>query len=110
MSDITTLAKRIILIGKGKVLYDGSLKKLINNYGTLRYMSIKTNDKLNVRNKGIISKKKEKDGYTLTIDTKITSISDFMNYISKKIVIDDFRIENESIDNIIVKLYEEFKI
>ena len=28
MSDITTLAKRIILIGKGKVLYDGSLKKL----------------------------------------------------------------------------------
>ena len=110
MSDITTLAKGIILIGKGKVLYDGSLKKLINNYGTLRYMSIKTNDKLNVRNKGIISKKKEKDGYTLTIDTKITSISDFMNYISKKIVIDDFRIENESIDNIIVKLYEEFKI
>ena len=110
MSDITTLAKRIILIGKGKVLYDGSLRKLINNYGTLRYMSIKTKDKLNVRNKGIISKKKEKDGYTLTIDTKITSISKLINSISEKIVIEDFRIENESIDNIIVKLYEEFKI
>ena len=110
MSDITTLAKRIILIGRGKVLYDGSLKRLINNYGTLRYMSIKTKDKLNVRNKGIISKKKEKDGYTLTIDTKITSISKLINSISEKIVIEDFRIENESIDNIIVKLYEEFKI
>ena len=110
MSDITTLAKRIILIGKGKVLYDGSLRKLINNYGTLRYMNIKTKDKLNVRNKGIISKKKEKDGYTLTIDTKITSISKLINSISEKIVIEDFRIENESIDNIIVKLYEEFKI
>lgn len=110
MSDITTLAKRIILIGRGKVLYDGSLKKLINNYGTLRYISIKTNDKLNVRNKEIISKKKEKDGYTLTIDTKITSISKLINYISNKILIEDFRIENESIDNIIVKLYEKFKI
>ena len=73
-------------------------------------MSIKTKDKLNVRNKGIISKKKEKDGYTLTIDTKITSISKLINSISEKIVIEDFRIENESIDNIIVKLYEEFKI
>ena len=41
MSDITTLAKRIILIGKGKILYDGSLKKLINNYGTIRYINIK---------------------------------------------------------------------
>ena len=110
MSDITTLAKRIILIGKGKVLYDGSLKRLINNYGTLRYMSIKTNDKLDIRNKGIISKKKEKDGYTLTVDTKIISISKLINSISKKIVIDDFRIDNENVDNIIVKLYEEFKI
>ena len=110
MSDITTLAKRIILIGKGKVLYDGSLKRLINNYGTLRYMSIKTNDKLNIRNKGIISKKKEKDGYILTVDTKIISISKLINSISKKIVIDDFRIDNENVDNIIVKLYEEFKI
>ena len=27
MSDIEALAKRIILIGKGKVLYDGTLKK-----------------------------------------------------------------------------------
>ena len=30
MSDIEALAKRIILIGKGKVLYDGTLKKLKN--------------------------------------------------------------------------------
>ena len=110
MSDITTLSKRIILIGKGKVLYNGSLKRLVNNYGTLRYMSIKTNDKLNIRNKGIIEKIKVKDGYNLIIDTKITSISELLNNISKKIVIDDLKIENENIDNIIVKLYQDFKI
>ncbi len=110
MSDITTLSKRIILIGKGEVLYNGSLKRLVNNYGTLRYMSIKTNNKLNIRNKGIIEKKKVKDGYNLIIDTKITSISDLLNNISKKIVIDDIKIENENIDNIIVKLYQDFKI
>ena len=110
MSDITTLSKRIILIGKGKVLYNGSLKRLVNNYGTLRYMSIKTNDKLNIRNKGIIEKIKVKDGYNLIIDTKITSISELLNNISKKVVIDDLKIENENIDNIIVKLYQDFKI
>ena len=110
MSDITTLSKRIILIGKGEVLYNGSLKRLINNYGTLRYMSIKTNNNLNIRNKGIIEKIKVKDGYNLIIDTKITSISDLLNNISKKIVIDDIKIENENIDNIIVKLYQDFKI
>ncbi len=110
MSDITTLAKRIILIGKGKVLYDGSLKKLQSKYETEKYVFIKTSDKLAIRNKGIIKKTKNKDGYDLIIDTRITSISDLLGLISKKIKIDDIEIDHESIDNIIVKLYQDYKI
>jgi ABC-type uncharacterized transport system ATPase subunit len=41
MADITSLAKRVILIGKGHVLYDGSLKKLQNQYETEKNVSIK---------------------------------------------------------------------
>ena len=36
MADIEALAKRIILIGKGKLLYDGSLTKLKKEYDYLR--------------------------------------------------------------------------
>lgn len=110
MSDITTLAKRIILIGKGHVLYDGSLRKLQNRYETEKYVSIKTNDKLSIRNKGILHKTKTKEGYDLTIDTRVLSISEVLNLISRKITIDDIEIDHESIDNIIVKLYEDYKI
>jgi len=110
MSDITTLAKRIILIGKGQVLYDGSLKRLKNKYSTYRYISIKSNDKLVIRNKGIIKKEKTKDGYYLTIDTDIITVSELLNKVSEKIKIDDIEIDNESIDSLIVKLYEDFAI
>ena len=110
MSDITTLAKRIILIGKGHVLYDGSLKKLQNQYETEKYVSIKTKDKLSIRKKGIKEKNKTKDGYDLTIDTNLLSISEVLNLVSKKITIEDIEIDHESIDNIIVKLYEDYKI
>ncbi len=110
MSDITTLAKRIILIGKGRVLYDGSLKKLQNRYESEKYVSIKTCDKLSIRNNGILSKSKTNDGYDLTIDTRAISISELLNIVSKKITIDDIEIDHESIDNIIVKLYKDFKI
>ena len=110
MSDITTLAKRIILIGKGKVLYDGSLKKLQNRYETEKYISIKTNDKLDIKNKGIKKKNKNKEGYDLVIDTRIISVSELLNIISKKITIEDIEIDHESIDSIIVKLYEDYKI
>ena len=110
MSDIEALAKRIILIGKGKVLYDGTLKKLKNNYDNYKYITINTDDKLVIKNKGIIKKEKIKDGYKVVIDSKIINISEFLSMVSKKISIKDIEIDNENIDNIIVKLYEEYKI
>ena len=109
-SDLETLAKRIILIGKGQVLYDGSLKKLKNKYETERIVSIKTKEKLEIRNKGIKSKKKNGEGYDIVIDTKVITISELLNIISKKIVIEDIEIDNESLDNIIVKIYKDYKI
>ena len=48
--------------------------------------------------------------YNIIIYTKVISISDILNKISKRVKIDDVGIENESIDNLIVKLYEDYKI
>lgn len=110
MSDITTLAKRIILIGKGKVLYDGSLKKLRDKYDTETHINIRTKDKLSIRKKGVTSKNKTRDGYELVVNTKVLSISELLMNLSKKILIDDIDIEQDSIDHIIVKLYEDYKI
>lgn len=110
MADIEALAKRIILIGKGKILYDGSLTKLKNKYDNYKYIKVITNDSFNVRKKGIITKEKIEDGYNFVIDSKVINISEFINYISNKISIKDIEIENENIDNIIVKLYEEYQI
>lgn len=110
MSDIEALAKRIILIGKGTVLYDGSLKSLKNKYDNNKYITVNTKDKIDIKNKGIIKKEKISESYKFTIDSKIINISDFLNLISKKALIDDVEIDNENIDNIIVKLYKEYNV
>lgn len=110
MSDIEALAKRIILIGKGQVLYDGSLKKLKEKYGNNKYLNIITKEELNIKNKGIISSEKTVEGYKFIIDSNVINISEFLNEVSKKISIDDVEIDNENIDNIIVNLYKEYEI
>ena len=110
MSDIDALAKRIILIGKGKVLYDGSLKKLKENFANKKYFTVKTKDNFKLKQKGIIKKEKNKEGYNFIIDAKILNISEFLNIISKKGNIEDIEIDNESLDNMIVNLYGELKI
>lgn len=110
MSDITTLAKRVILIGKGKLLYDGSLKKLREKYARDTFISILTKDHLSIRHKGIIRKIKTNDGYDVWINQKVLSVSQFLALLSKKIEIMDIEIENETIDQIIVRLYEDYQI
>lgn len=110
MEDINSLAKRLILIGKGKILYDGTFTKLKNKYATNSMITISTNEKIHIRKKGIIKQEKVKEGYSFIINTKELSVSDFLNNISKKIKIDNVDIENENLDEVIVKLYEEYGI
>ena len=110
MADIEALAKRIILIGKGEVLYDGTLKKLKDNYDYLRKITIKTNDKLTLEKDYIIEEHKTKDTIEYVIDIRKIEISDFIKLISSKISIIDIDIDSGNIDDLIVRLYEEYKI
>lgn len=110
MSDIEALAKRIILIGKGKLLYDGTLTMLKKNYDYYRKVHVVTKDKLELKDDYIVSMTKIKDEYEFLIDTRKISLSDFVKEISSKVEITDLDIDTNNIDEVIVKLYEEFKI
>ena len=111
MNDIECLAKRIILIGKGTILYDGTLNKLKKTYGNHKIINVFTNDKIHkLTKKGIVKQTASKNGYEFIIDSNIISISIFLKYLSTKMEIDDIEIENESIDNIIIKLYRDYEI
>lgn len=111
MTDIESLAKRIILIGSGKVLYDGNLKKLKTKYGSHKNIKIYTKEKINnIKLKGIVKKAKKDSSYNFIIDSNIISVSDFLNTLTKKYNIDDIEIDNENIDNVILKLYEDYKL
>lgn len=111
MSDIEALAKRIILIGKGQILYDGNIKNLKEKYDNTKEIQIITKNKLNKLNKkGIIKQTKKDYGYNFILDTNLLSISNFLKYLSNLIDIKDIEIENENIDNIILKLYKDCEV
>lgn len=111
MADIEALAKRIILIGNGSILYDGNLEELKHKFGSYKKILVVTSDKIgNIKNKGVIEANKVDNGYMYTIDSNVISVSYFLNYLSKNYDIEDIEIDNESIDNIIIKLYEEYNL
>lgn len=107
MSDIEALAKRIIMIGHGEVVYDGTLKNLKTKYDHHKYISVTTNSKIKkLRKKGIVEEEKTSEGYKFKIDSDILNVSDFLNYLSSKMNIIDLEIDNETLDNIIINLYK----
>ncbi len=111
MFDIDALAKRIILIGRGKILYDGTLNNLKRKYGSYKNITVTTKEKVTITKlNGVIKKEKINGGYNFIIDSNILTISKFVNYLSKNYSIDDIDIDNENIDDMILKLYDEYKI
>lgn len=111
MYDIDALAKRIILIGRGKILYDGTLNNLKRKYGSYKNITVNTKEKITITKlNGVIKKEKINGGYNFIIDSNVLTISKFVNYLSKTYSIDDIDIDNESIDDMILKLYDEYKI
>ena len=111
MTDIEALAKRIILIGKGELLYDGTLSNLKKKYGSYKEVLVSTNEKIEkIRLKGIIKKSKNINGYSFIIDSNVLSLSKLLNNLSLKYVINDIDIKNESIDDVILKLYHDYEI
>lgn len=110
MNDIEALSKRIILIGKGKVLYDGTLNKLKKDYDYIKKVTVITKEKINIKKNYIVEQRNERDKIEFKIDVRKIELNKFISYITDKISIEDLEIENNNIDDIIVKLYEDFNI
>ena len=111
MSDIEALTNRIIVIGNGKKLYDGSLsniKKKFSDHKKLEilYSGLKKKPKIN--NVNVIENKRN---YVLyDVDMKKNTISDIVEKYSKVCEINDINVLNENLDDIIIKLYEEYNL
>ena len=111
MSDIEALTNRIIVIGHGKKLYDGSLstiKKKFSKNKKLEILYTKLKSTPKIPNTQIVTKKRN---YTLLdVDMEKTTISDVVSKYSKYCEINDINVLSESMDEIIIKLYEDYNL
>jgi ABC-2 type transport system ATP-binding protein len=105
------LCKRIIIIGKGKILFDGPIREL--NYRILneKNLIIDLKDEkelIEPANTRIV----EKNGHRirLSYDPKIITTKELIGNIMEQYDIMDISIENPPIEKLIAKLYEDFKI
>ncbi|MEH7272835.1 ABC transporter ATP-binding protein [Neobacillus vireti] len=111
MNDIEALANRVILIGKGSLLYDGNLEELRRRFGTHKTITAdyrKNKNFIDIPGTNIIHWSPEHA--VLSIDTEQILTSDVITELSKQVDLLDVTIESQPIEDIIVQLYKEFQI
>lgn len=111
MNDIEALAERVLLIGKGSLLYDGNLEKLRRQFGTHKTITAdyhKNSNPINIPGTTVITWSPER--VTLSIDTEKIKTSEVITQLSNKVELLDVSIETQPIEDIIVQLYKEYQI
>lgn len=111
MNDIEALANRVILIGKGSLLYDGQLEELRKQFGSQKTITadFRKSSQLNeIQGATVLSRSQEQ--LVLSINTEQVNTSEIITQLSNKLELIDVSIESQPIEDIILQLYKEYKI
>lgn len=115
LNDIESLCKRIVMIDKGKLMYDGSLADMKNQFGKYREvtMSLDENDDISkvdiVKDFGVSKKDIKvnitKEKVTVTFNTEKITVQKMLSYILDKLHVKDISVTDVNIEEIVCRMY-----
>ncbi len=111
MKDIEELCSRIIIIDKGKILYDGKLSDIKYRFGNTKTIFIPKNIELD---EAALSEKfegvsiqRDEERRAIKFSQNQVELDDILLYLINTYHIKDFKIEDLSIEDITKELYEK---
>jgi len=110
MQDIEALTERILLIGKGKILLDGSLTELKTRNSPFKTVTLTCSNGEFALNLGVAMKERMDGRAVFTVDTRLISVSDAIAALTKNADVTDLSVSGASAEEMVVSLYEEFSI
>lgn len=107
MQDIEQTCKRIIIIDKGSLMYDGSLQEIRSKYGTSRRLIAEFNEETAVEPiKNVIIEDMKDRKTSFTFDNNVVDVNKLMHEILGKYSVHDVTVAEPEIESIIQKMYK----
>ena len=111
MKDIEELCSRIIIIDKGKILYDGNLENIKYKFGNIKTIIFKNNAKFNKDElikefKKISIKENDSNDILISFSLNEVNLDNLLLSLINKYKVEDFKINDISIEDITKELYE----
>ena len=110
MQDIEALTKRIILIGKGRILLDGDLNSLKKQYTKHKIITVEYSGGTPGMLNGLTITENTKNRLVAAIDTDCISVSNAISKLSESLDITDISVSSSSVEEMVVSMYKEHNI
>ena len=117
ISDIELLCYRIVMIDKGKNVYDGSLHELRENFGQTRELVFETDNSSNLTEdlfrKGLNLKgsdlviESEKNNFKVRFNSTKIPVGEMLSYTLSLTKVKDISVKDSDIEEIIRNLYRQ---
>lgn len=117
LADIELLSDRIVMIDKGKKVFDGKITELKAKYGQMREIHFDTHlenpetilgyqEKFGFNDEDIFIEK-ENTSVKVRFNSAVVSVSDMLSYTLEHIRVDDISVKDADIEEIIRRLYKQ---
>ena len=106
MQDIEQIVSRVVLIGHGELLYDGKLDALVGKYGGTQRIQLQFQGELLSHASYTILEVTHRTAF-LQINT---NLADVIRTLQQTIIIDHLEVFKPTIDDVILNLYQEYRV
>jgi len=106
MDDIEALCERVIVIGGGKILSDGSLAELRKRVTRERWLTVDVEDGAEVSDPDATVLRREGNRVCLAFDPDVVAPAELIRRVTSAHAIRDLFVENPPIESIIARLYQ----
>ena len=108
MEDIAALCLRVMVLGHGRKLYDGSLQDLLHHYDTARTVEIRYDRDESVPDlPESVQMRKEGDGFRIIYEPEKLPTAELLNLLQQAGPIREMTVQPQNIDHLIADMYRE---
>jgi len=110
MQDIEALTERILLIGKGRILLDGSLSELLKRSSERKTLVVEYSGNTPDICYGMIVSEKKEGRIIIVLDPSVISVSDAIAHLAANTEIIDVSVSGITSEEMVAALYKEYEI
>ena len=108
MEDIAALCPRVMVLGHGRKLYDGSLQDLLRHYDKTRTVEIRYDrDKIVPDLPDPVQVQKEGDGFRIIYEPEKLPTAELLSLLQQAGPIREMTVQPQNIDHLIADMYRE---